>query len=700
MTQIRYKAFISYSHQDEAWGRWLQRSLESYRVPRRLVGSPGLFGAVSARVAPVFRDREDFSSASDLSASIRQELAASETLVVICSPAAAASPWVNEEIRYFRELGRGDRIFALIVDGDPQDEDPAKRCFPPALIEDEGGKVPEPLAADARKWADGRSLARLKLVSGIMGIRLDDLRRRDLQRKHRVWMVSTAGAFTVAILTTVLAVLAITAREQADNRREQAENLVGYMVSDLQDDLEKVGRLDILQGMGGEVSKYLETLDSAEVTDKSLVQQALVWRHLGDASMSQGNLDDAMKQFSASRDVLAELYRRHPQDVDAVYEMAQAEFWVGYVHLERGAFDEARQALGRYLDFADRLAELEPDNPQWLMEQSYAHGNIAALINRRQSEDIEHALSEIVASVEYNWKAIQVEPNNPEFISEYGEALAWQADTQMMMCDLGGAFTSRQENLRIAGESMQRDPANVNMRQRYAYSLSGLAHVARQVGLDEYAAANLSESARILGELFVMDPTNVNYRWEQLTRELYIALLQVESSGPGAALNRLGALYNPMLDVLNAEGQENQGRLEAWIDFLLHYAQAAFIAGEEARAQELLSQAIGQIADWSQVGQDIQAWRDEIVTARFLLWQYGKDGAPDETGANALPQLRLDGELTHISCTDRALLVLQAVLDGNRGQAKAHTEFLLSRGYFERGFVRICQQYDLCQGRG
>ena len=33
-----YKAFISYSHADEAWARWLHRALEGYRVPRRLIG--------------------------------------------------------------------------------------------------------------------------------------------------------------------------------------------------------------------------------------------------------------------------------------------------------------------------------------------------------------------------------------------------------------------------------------------------------------------------------------------------------------------------------------------------------------------------------------------------------------------------------------------------------------------------------------
>ncbi len=98
MPDFRYKSFISYSHRDEPWGKWVQRALESYRVPRRLVGGKGRFGPVPARIAPVFRDREDLSSAADLSSSVMQELLASETLVVICSPAAAASKWVRDSL--------------------------------------------------------------------------------------------------------------------------------------------------------------------------------------------------------------------------------------------------------------------------------------------------------------------------------------------------------------------------------------------------------------------------------------------------------------------------------------------------------------------------------------------------------------------------------------------------------------------------
>src|SRR5215471_14241860 len=57
--EFRYRAFISYSHQDRAWADWLHRALETYRVPRRLVGRRTEIGIIPKRIAPVFRDREE-----------------------------------------------------------------------------------------------------------------------------------------------------------------------------------------------------------------------------------------------------------------------------------------------------------------------------------------------------------------------------------------------------------------------------------------------------------------------------------------------------------------------------------------------------------------------------------------------------------------------------------------------------------------
>jgi len=230
---FRFKAFISYSHRDRAWSAWLQRSLEAYRVPKRLVGSEGEFGSVPRRLTPVFRDREDLPSASDLSGKVKEALEASEALIVVCSPASAGSKWVNEEIRYFRSLGREDRIFALIVDGDPQPDDPGQQCFPSALTTGLDGTPCEPLAADARKWADGKLLAKLKIVSGILGIRLDDLRQRNMQRRRRNWILATTSAVAVLLLTGTLLFTTLSSQKAVRLQRTNTEELLSYMLGNL-----------------------------------------------------------------------------------------------------------------------------------------------------------------------------------------------------------------------------------------------------------------------------------------------------------------------------------------------------------------------------------------------------------------------------------------------------------------------------------
>jgi hypothetical protein len=101
-SDFRYWAFISYSGRDVKWARWLLKELETYRVPRAFVGRQVGDRKIARRLVPIFRDRDELPSAGDLSGKIREALEASYALIVICSPYAATSPWVNEEVRTFK----------------------------------------------------------------------------------------------------------------------------------------------------------------------------------------------------------------------------------------------------------------------------------------------------------------------------------------------------------------------------------------------------------------------------------------------------------------------------------------------------------------------------------------------------------------------------------------------------------------------
>jgi MTH538 TIR-like domain (DUF1863) len=117
----RYAAFISYSHADERWARWLQRSLERYRIPRRLQREVAVDRSLPTRLYPVFRDRDELASATDLDAAIQAALDDSDALIVVCSPAAAASQWVptargrRSEQRMVAAGSRAGRTVARLV---------------------------------------------------------------------------------------------------------------------------------------------------------------------------------------------------------------------------------------------------------------------------------------------------------------------------------------------------------------------------------------------------------------------------------------------------------------------------------------------------------------------------------------------------------------------------------------------------------
>jgi tetratricopeptide (TPR) repeat protein len=233
VVQPKYRAFLSYSHRDAKWADWLHKTLESYRLPKQLIGTSTALGTLTKRLTPIFRDREELASATDLGSVINEALRQSACQIVICSPQAANSRWVNEEILAFKRLGREDRIFCLIVGGEPNASDLPGRedeeCFPKALrfkIGADGAlgdSRTEPIAADARPGKDGKRNALLKLIAGILGVGFDVLRRREQQRRYRELFIAACASMIGMVIMTGLAAYSLVQRAAAQKQTARAE---------------------------------------------------------------------------------------------------------------------------------------------------------------------------------------------------------------------------------------------------------------------------------------------------------------------------------------------------------------------------------------------------------------------------------------------------------------------------------------------
>ena len=111
MKQSEYYAFISYNGADEDKAKWLQEKLEYYHIPAQLCKD---YPSLPKKIRPVFLDKTDISG-TELKKSLNKELYSSRFLIVICSPEAVKSYWVNDEIRSFIEQGKRKYIIPLIV---------------------------------------------------------------------------------------------------------------------------------------------------------------------------------------------------------------------------------------------------------------------------------------------------------------------------------------------------------------------------------------------------------------------------------------------------------------------------------------------------------------------------------------------------------------------------------------------------------
>jgi tetratricopeptide (TPR) repeat protein len=504
---MRFRAFLSYSHADTEWARWLLRRLETYRVPSRLVGTPGTHGEIGKRLGTFFRDRDELPSSGDLGTTIRAALGESAALIVVCSPAAAQSRWVNAEVEAFRASGRGDRVLCFVVAGEPGSADPARQCFPPALLAAAGdGRAIEPLAADARREGDGRDRAFLKLVAGLLGVGYDTLARREAQRRQRKWTMVAAASLVGMALTTGLATTAWVARNDAQRRQAQAEDILGFMLGDLRKKLTTVGRLDLMRSVDDKATIYFATLDPRDLSDRALEEQARSLTGIGQVRLDEGNHDAAMDAFREAHARSTALRKREPGNGQRLFDLAQAEYWIGLVALQQGRLDDAGAWFRKYRDSAIRLAATDPANFDWQREVAYGHHNLAVLDEQLGNyAEAERTLLKELALYRA-WSRDR--PGNTDLRYEASNTASWLGSLSMRRGKLAEAetyFLSQADDMR---RNRAAEPGNARWRELQIDALVLLTDAQAQRGRLAEARASIDAATPLAFKLAGEDRAN------------------------------------------------------------------------------------------------------------------------------------------------------------------------------------------------
>ena len=218
-----YDGFISYSHAaDELLAPRLQAGLQRFAKPWW-----------KRRALRIFRDESSLSANPHLWSSITEALDTSGWFVLLLSPDAASSEWVNQEIEYWKTNRDPSRILPVVTDGEfGWDGDVVGSAVPEALL---GVLSEEPRSVDLRFARDDEQLdlknprfsaAVADIASALHGVPKDELESEEVRQHRRVVRLSWSAVGLLVLMivaTSAAAIYAVGQQREAESLALLAE---------------------------------------------------------------------------------------------------------------------------------------------------------------------------------------------------------------------------------------------------------------------------------------------------------------------------------------------------------------------------------------------------------------------------------------------------------------------------------------------
>jgi len=580
---IRYRAFLSYSHRDTAWSKWLQRELERFRIDRDLVGRETPAGPVPKTLRPIFRDREESSGGSRLSDATAAALDASAALIVLCSMASARRPAVNEEVRLFRSRHPDRPVIPVVVD------DTTPGNFPPTLryeLSADGIISDRPVTMrgpDLRDSGDGKSLGLAKVIAGLTGIDAEEILRRAerTRRRHNRFWGALAGVFLLVAVAaggsavyawqqlktneallnatlkraTAIVNVAVAQAEQYNMPRTATLALLGNAES-LLDRVARRGRptpelhyrrawmliqfarnYQIVGDTGRQHTRAIEAHRllvglAAEKPNDIAYQRDLsvAYNEIGDVLLAQGNLTDALKSYRDDLAIRERLAKADPTNAGWQRDLSMSYNKVGDVLLAQGNLTDALKSYRDDLAVREQLAKADPTNAGWQRDLSMSYNKVGDVLAAQGN--LADALKSYRGDLAVRKQLAKADPTSAGWQRDLSVSYDKIGDLLMAQGNLPDALKSFRDGLAVRERLTKVEPTKASWQLALwmSYNKVGDALV-HQDNLAE-ALKSFRDGLAIGERLANADPTNTSWQ-----RDLWVSYNRV-----GDALVHQGSL--------------------------------------------------------------------------------------------------------------------------------------------------------------
>lgn len=338
-------------------------------------------------------------------------------------------------------------------------------------------------------------------------------RLRCFLRRNALASAATALIGIALLAGTVLALYGLTeareGRSQAENaltlaeqRRDEAEELIEFMLGDFASQLRPIGRLDLLDGIAEEALRYLTARDAGEDA-KSALHRARALRTLGEVQNRRQQFDAATETLARAAELLAPWQDDERADLAEMhFEAGQIAFWRGAISYRQRDWETTETHWRQYMHHAEVFAELTDDRRRAREELAYAYNNLGTLAEaRNQLEEAHHYFHQTV-----DMKRELADQESVESLIDLANALSWSARVESALGLAMEAWQNNNEALRLVTALRDSAPEHARRRRLEINFRFILARDARYLGLDEHAAEHLRRALRLAEDDVAIEP--------------------------------------------------------------------------------------------------------------------------------------------------------------------------------------------------
>jgi tetratricopeptide (TPR) repeat protein len=428
------------------------------------------------------------------------------------------------------------------------------------------------LAADLRRFSNGQ-------LVGAHRYSIRQLLGRWILRHRAVVAVGTAATLALGVVA-VIAVqrireqrdVAAAERRAAEHHRAEVEGLLDFMLGDLHDKLEPIGKLDLLAIVADKASAYYggqpiedmtpvearrraqtslqlgdvrvaagdlpaglasyrdAVLASARTDETSL--QALAREKVGVALSRQGDLPGALVELREALALRRDASAKHPDDLEAKKSVAGALTRVGNVLRAQGDYAGALAVDREAVALTEDVVARDPEG-RWVRDLAAGHNKVGD--DLQAQEKLADALVEYRASAKLLEGLVARHPDDDVFVYHLSVVTDNVAQTLAMQGDMKGALAEYQKSVAIVRRLVERDPTNTEWQRGLSIGYIAVGDLQADAGDLTAALASFEQAHVIRARLAAQDATNTDWAHELTVALERIANIEREQGAFAAA---------------------------------------------------------------------------------------------------------------------------------------------------------------------